>query len=378
MSVSRVHFGKRTVVIAAAAVGFFIALLWHLEAGVGIPPDLSAQVGLNEGAWLTDLVTRPIVAVPWPWPPQTVLAVVAACVLGLSLAWLYERLIYNDWTRFEALLFVVFLAASSAIIGSVAGDHRPIATMVACIAVVPGIRRIESVGDVQANMSFGLVLPLLFLAGPPLAPLILPLALFGALADPVARHDWRAFVAMFLVAIMPTLLVFTGMIGLFGIGEVAHLVRDIYVPAFSLARLDHAATAGAGDPFRLHRTSLRHRHHRLPVHGRQAMAAGQRRFRHHPAALSGGRRDRLFLADTAILADGGLSRRLCLLAFRRAAAAGAQVGIDHAHAADRRIELERAGIGCRALTGAPGNPARSCAAAESTPSAWRRRRSRQW
>ena len=244
MNESRAHFGMRSMAIAATAAGFFILLLWHLHAGVGngILPVPSASAGLDGGAWLTDLVARPIMALPWPWPLETVLAVVAACVLGILIAWLYEWLVYNDWTRFEALLFVVFLTGSSAIIGSVTGDHRAIATMVACIAVVPGIRRIESVGDVQANMSFGLVLPLLFLAGPPLAPLILPLALFGAQADPVARHDWRAFVAMFLVAIMPTLLVFTGMIGLFGIPEVVRLVTQVYVPAFSLARADHAAT----------------------------------------------------------------------------------------------------------------------------------------
>ncbi len=242
MNEPRVHFGMRSMGIAVATAGFFIALLWHLSASGGIPAVPSASAGLEGGAWLTDLVARPIMALPWPWPIETVLAVVAACVLGLLIAWLYERLVYNDWTRIEALLFVAFLSGSAAIIGSITGDHRAIATMVACIAVVPGIRRIESVGDVQANMSFGLALPLLFLAGPPLAPLILPLALFGALADPVARHDWRAFVAMFLVAIMPTLLVFTGMIGLFGIAEVMRLVTEVYVPAYSFARLDHAAT----------------------------------------------------------------------------------------------------------------------------------------
>ena len=244
MNESRVHFGMRSMGIAAAAAGFFIALLWRLRPGVGdgVLAAPSASTGAGGGAWLTDLVARPIMALPWPWPVETVLSVVAACVLGTLIAWLYERLVYNDWTRIEALLFVAFLSGNAAIIASLTGDYRAIATMVACIAVVPGIRRIELVGDVQANMSFGLVLPLLFLAGPPLAPLILPLALFGALADPVARHDWRAFVAMFLVAIMPTLLVFTGMIGLFGITEVMRLVTEIYVPAFSFARLDHAAT----------------------------------------------------------------------------------------------------------------------------------------
>ena len=248
MTPTRVDFSLRSLVVAAGAAGLFMAFLWHLQAIGGnagsSAPQLSADAlaAIGNGAWLTDLVIRPLAALPWPWPAETVYAVVAACVLGGLIAWLFERLIYNDWSPLEAFLFVGFLAASSIIVDSAAIDHRSIATMAACIVIVPGIRRIESVGDVQANMSFGLILPILFLAGPPLAPLILPLALFGALADPTARHDLRAFIAMFLVAIMPTLLVFAGLFGIFGGHESLRLITDVYIPAFTPQPLDTEAS----------------------------------------------------------------------------------------------------------------------------------------
>jgi hypothetical protein len=233
--------------VAATAAGLLIVLVWYLHVVGEIPRPIPAgifslPIETLRGEWLNDLVVRTISALPPDWPLNTVLAAVTAGILGFLIGWLYQRLIYNDWTHVEALLLVGLLGTNAIVVGMVMGDHRPVATMIACIAVIPGIRRIESVGDVQANMSFGLVLPLLFLAGPATTPLILPLCLFGALADPEARHDLRAFIAMFLVAIMPTLLVLTGMLGMFGSHEFVRLVQEIYVPAYTPDRLGAAST----------------------------------------------------------------------------------------------------------------------------------------
>jgi hypothetical protein len=82
--------------------------------------------------------------------------------------------------------------------------------MLACAAVVPAIRRLESVGDVQAEMSFGLVLPLLFLAGPTMTLLVPVLALFGAASDPSVRTEPRALAAMIIVSIKPSVLILVG------------------------------------------------------------------------------------------------------------------------------------------------------------------------
>jgi hypothetical protein len=224
--------------VAAAATAFLIACIWGLQLShdpglAWLPPFSSAPSEARGGEWLTQLVLHAIGLLPLPWPTETVLSVFSAVVMSLLIAWLHQRLLYNDWHPVEAFFFVAFLAANATIIGSVVADHTGIATMIAAIAVIPGIRRMESVGDVQANMSFGLVLPLLFLAGPATAPLILPLALFGAFSDPTARDDIRAFVAMLLVAIMPTLLVLTGMLGMFGWPAVSAIVGEVYLPAFT-------------------------------------------------------------------------------------------------------------------------------------------------
>jgi hypothetical protein len=232
----RAIIGAAPTWVAVAATGFLGGILWYQETGGNFdPPVLLAPVatGVLDGTWLTGLAVRLFSALPLPWPLETTLAAVAASAMGVLLAWLYQRLIYNDWSVAEALLFIGCLAANAIVIGSVTGDYRAIPIMIACIALIPGIRRMESVGDVQAVMSFGLVLPLLFLAGPAMTPLIPVLALWGALSDPTARRDARAFFAMFLVAIMPTLLVMTGMFGMLGATEAARVFYEIYVPAFS-------------------------------------------------------------------------------------------------------------------------------------------------
>ena len=90
-------------------------------------------------------------------------------------------------------------------------------------------------------MSFGLVLSLLFLAGPEMALLIVPLALLAASFDRSARSDWRPFLAMVLVAIMPTLLVATGIFGILGPDTVPAL-KAIFVKVVTLRPADHATT----------------------------------------------------------------------------------------------------------------------------------------
>jgi hypothetical protein len=177
-------------------------------------------------AWL-------VAGLPVPLPADTLLALFSALALGALLAWLYQRLVFNDWPVVEALVFVVALGSNAIIVGTVTGDHRAIPVMLACAAVVPGIRRLESVGDVQAEMSFGLVLAFLLLAGPATAMLIPMLALFGALSDRATRSDFRAFVAMFLVAIMPTLLILTGIFGMLGVDRAIPLFKAVYVDPFA-------------------------------------------------------------------------------------------------------------------------------------------------
>jgi hypothetical protein len=57
------------------------------------------------------------------------------------------------------------------------------------------------------------MMPLLLLASPITTPLVVPLAIGAALANRDARRDPRAFVAMLLVALLPTVIVAIGILG---------------------------------------------------------------------------------------------------------------------------------------------------------------------
>ena len=240
MNAVRERTGTGPLWVAAFAIVFLIALAWFLSNGTGGLQSSALEVmetGRHNGTWLSDLAVWLLGMLPLPVPIEARLAIFSAAVLGALLAWFYQRLVYNDWPILEALVFVACLASNSIIVSAVTADHRAIPLLLACAIVVPGMRRLEAVGDVQAEMSFGLVLPLLFLAGPMTALLIPVLAAFGAWSDPDARRDGRAFVAMFLIAIMPTLLVLTGMFGMLGIADAVRLFDEVYAHILAPALL---------------------------------------------------------------------------------------------------------------------------------------------
>jgi len=112
-----------------------------------------------------------------------------------------------------AVLVLLALGLHAGVLYTITAQSRAIPLYIAIAALIPAIRSMEEVGDVQAAIGLGLVLPLLLLASPVIAPLILPLAIGAALANPDARRDPRAFVAMLLVALLPTLIVAIGIFG---------------------------------------------------------------------------------------------------------------------------------------------------------------------
>jgi len=240
MTRDTMYFGSRSVAVATLSAALFVFLLAAgIRTGLGTPSVSWAEA--SEGALLAHAIVRIVGLVPWPWGVNLVSAVVAALGMGMLLAWLFERLIYNNWSPQMALLFAFLLATNPMVIQTAVFDHRSLSTMLACALIVLGVRRIESVGDVQANLSLGLALPLLLLDGPPLALLIVPLALFGVFADSAARKDVRAFAAMLLAAIMPTLLVLTGLLGALGVTGFLDLARH-YVGSYVFRPLDPVAS----------------------------------------------------------------------------------------------------------------------------------------
>ncbi len=132
---------------------------------------------------------------------------------GLAFGVLYGRLRANGWFRVGAAFMLVALLLHAGGLYTLTASSRAIPLYLAFGVLIPAIRSLEDVGDVQSAIGLGLLMPLLLLASPITALLILPFALGTALADPDGRRDPRAFVAMLLVAVLPSLIVALGIVG---------------------------------------------------------------------------------------------------------------------------------------------------------------------
>src|SRR3569623_2314707 len=141
------------------------------------------------------------------------LLLLAAVAAGLTFGVLYERMRAHGGLAIGAVLVLLARGLHAGVLYTITAQSRAIPLYIAIAALIPAIRSMEEVGDVQAAIGLGLLLPLLLLASPSITPLILPLALGIALANPDGRRDPRAFVAMLLVALLPTVIVAIGNLG---------------------------------------------------------------------------------------------------------------------------------------------------------------------
>ena len=197
----------------ASVVFAFVGL--HLAANQYVSRDLvtlwNSHGATGDGIWLSSFVVQIVERLPSTWA-QTALSLVSAIAAGLLFAVLYINLKTNDWKSWQIWVLVASLGGNALILYAVTAANAAIPLIFACALLAPNFRRLESVGDVQAEMGLGLILPLFILAGPHTVPLVLVLAAISALSDPDGRRDWRSFAAMFLVAIMPSLIVMVGLL----------------------------------------------------------------------------------------------------------------------------------------------------------------------
>lgn len=210
--------GDRMVMLAVslAAMLWFLWLAQHIiQAGYQRADITALEAGeaWKRGGWLSQIVLSVVGYVPGHELRQSVLSLVGAAAAGAILGVLYGRLRATGWYSIGALLVIAALGTHALALYAVTGGSRAIPLLVAFAALIPAIRALESVGDVQSAISLGLMLPLLLLASPTTTPLILPLAVASALADRDGRRDIRAFVAMVLVAVLPSIIVAVGVIG---------------------------------------------------------------------------------------------------------------------------------------------------------------------
>lgn len=205
-----------TIITAIAWTAILLFLALHVIDSGYLRADVEALrqgEAWKTGGWLSQAVLRVVGLLPGLDLQQLVLSLVAAGATGLMFGVLYDRLRQNGWFAIGATLLLVAFALHAGELYALTASSRAIPIYIAFAALIPAIRMLEDIGDVQSAIALGLLLPLLLLASPVAAPLILPLAVAAALANPDARRDGRAFVAMMLVAVLPTIIVALGIIG---------------------------------------------------------------------------------------------------------------------------------------------------------------------
>ena len=205
-----------TVAVTVASLsGFLLVAQYVINAGF-LRRDVAAlQAGeaWKTGGWLSQLVLRIVGLIPDLRLQQSALSLLAAVTAGLLFGVLYHRMRANGWFWIGSMVTLLALATHAEVLYAVTAASRGLPLFFAFAALVPAIRSIEEVGDVQATIGLGLLMPLLLLAGPITALLILPFAIGAALSDPDGRRDPRAFIAMLLVALLPTFIVAVGILG---------------------------------------------------------------------------------------------------------------------------------------------------------------------
>lgn len=207
-----------TIIISLVSIAVLLFLAQHVIDAGYLRHDIEAlQQGeaWHTGGWLTQVVLRIVGLLPDTGWQQVTLSLIAAVVAGLMYGVLYDRLRASGWFVVGAVVLVAAVALHAGALYTVTASSRAIPLLVAAGALIPAIRMLEDVGDVQSAIGLSLLLPLLLLASPLTTLLIPPIAIGAALVDPDGRRDPRAFVAMVLVAILPTVIVAIGIIGFF-------------------------------------------------------------------------------------------------------------------------------------------------------------------
>lgn len=141
---------------------------------------------------------------------STALVLIYVGLAAFAGASTYRSLRQSDWPGWMALLALVLLLAHPMLLQSITLATPEFVLMLAAGMLIPARRLLEAVGDVQSVLGYGLVLPVLLLAGPPLALLILPLVMAVPLSEREARRNGGVFLAMSVVAIIPVIIVILG------------------------------------------------------------------------------------------------------------------------------------------------------------------------
>lgn len=139
-------------------------------------------------------------AVPEVSAPAALLAATAGATLcGLAYATLTRR----GWGAMAATALVLAVLAHPLTLYMVTAAPAALMLVVVLAALTTAIHRLAEIGDVQAQIGLGLALCLAPFGAGMTMPLVLPVAMFAALADVDGRRDLRAFLSLLLVLLLP-------------------------------------------------------------------------------------------------------------------------------------------------------------------------------
>lgn len=217
---------------AGLLIATFLLLMSGNLAGNGVLDVARDQPLAPEWAdgSLLRLLTRSVAG--WLSPildQQTALLLVYVMLAALAAAQSYRLLRSNDWPGWQALSVLGLIAGQGMMLLSVTAATPEFLLVLAAGALIPACRRLEAVGDVQAIVNYSLMLPLLLLAGPPLAVLLPVLVLLVPLREDEARQRPAVFGAMLIVAVVPVLI---AMLGIAAMAMRAGVAADTMIAPF--------------------------------------------------------------------------------------------------------------------------------------------------
>lgn len=168
---------------------------------------------------------------------DTALILIHALMACVGALLTYRFLLVSGWPAIQAALALGLVACHGVLIYATTSASSEFPVLLSAAALIPAQRRLEAVGDVRSVINYSLTLTLLLLAGPPLAALIPLLVLAVPFHEAEARRKPQVFAAMLLVAVIPTLIIITGvwaMAARAGVGM--DVLAQPFMEQFSFAR----------------------------------------------------------------------------------------------------------------------------------------------
>jgi hypothetical protein len=226
-----------SVVAGLAIIGLLFLLRNLIFSGFVNDPAVNLNVSSDSwttGMWMSEMVLFLVRFLPAGNIQELAIMSLPVLAGGALFGLLYHNLRDSNWPAAGAVAVLATVALNPFLLYTITAASLPTPMLVAFVLLIPTIRRLEAIGDVQAEVTLGLALPLLLLAGPQTTPLILPLAVLSVFWNPDARRDVRAFGAMFLVALLPTVMVGLCILG-FALHNHLNLATAVapYAAAFS-------------------------------------------------------------------------------------------------------------------------------------------------